>query len=246
MGTGFQNGLVSFDYNLITTTSGDNNNVPTMGTLNYVIVSNNLDAITGIDVGTSEGFLIFVVNVGPTNNLVIKNNNANSLATNRILTSDGLDLTVRPFYTAVLGYDTINSVWHVLQVPQPARSFNNSPGRSIVTGTGATGFQVSSTRDSIVNYSVNIVTTATIAGGQDGMVLLEIAPTNSATPGDWVEVGRSRNGQALSLALTLQSVQTVAGQVGAVIPAGYYAKLRSVNNTGTPSYAFNSGQEVLI
>lgn len=126
------------------------------------------------------------------------------------------------------------------------KSFNYSPGRSIVTGTGATGFQVSSTRDSIVTYSTKIVTTATIAGGQEGYVVLEIAATNSATAGDWKEVGRVTNGQALSLALTLQSIQPVSGVLMGIVPAGFYVKVRSVNTTGTPTFSMVSGQEVLI
>lgn len=127
-----------------------------------------------------------------------------------------------------------------------SRSFNYTPARSIVTGTGATGFQVSSTRDSVVTYTTKIVTTATIAGGQEGYVVLEIAPTNSATAGDWKEVGRVTNGQALSLALTLQSIQPVSGILMGLVPAGYYVKIRSVNTTGTPTYTMLSGQEVLI
>lgn len=126
------------------------------------------------------------------------------------------------------------------------KSFNYAPGRSIVTGTGATGFQVSSTRDSVVTYSTKITTTATIAGGQEGYVVLEIAPTNSATAGDWKEVGRVTNGQALSLALTLQSIQPVSGILMGIVPAGYYVKIRSVNTTGTPAYSVLSGQEILI
>lgn len=127
-----------------------------------------------------------------------------------------------------------------------ARSFNNAPGRSLVTGTGATGFQVSSTRDSFVTYSPKIVTTATIAGGQDGYTVLEIAATNSATAGDWKEIGRVENGQALSLALTLQSVQPVGASLTGMVPTGWYAKLRTVNVTGTPTFSYVSGQEVLL
>lgn len=131
--------------------------------------------------------------------------------------------------------------------PLPApRSFNYAPGRSIVTGTGATGFQVSSIKDSFVTYTAKITTTATIAGGQEGYVVLEVAATNSTTAGDWKEVGRVTNGQALSLALTLQSIQPVSGSVSAFVPAGYYVKVRSVNTTGTPTYIMVSGQEVLL
>lgn len=117
--------------------------------------------------------------------------------------------------------------------------------RSIVTGTGATGFQVSTIDDAEVRYNLTIVTTASIAGGADGTIVLEMCATNSATAGDWIEVGRMRNGQALSLAITLQSVQTTASQLTAFVPRGYYVKIRSINNVGTPTYTYNSGQEVL-
>lgn len=117
--------------------------------------------------------------------------------------------------------------------------------RSIVTGTGATGFQVSASRNQTVHYNVKVTTTASIAGNADGYVTLEVAPTNSATAGDWVEMARCGNSQALTLAITLQSVQgTTCGLVGD-IPAGYYTKLRSVTTTGTVSFTYLSGQEVL-
>lgn len=126
------------------------------------------------------------------------------------------------------------------------RTFNNAPGRSIVTGTGAVGFQVSTTKDAFVTYSPKIITTATIVGGADGYIVLEICSTNSVTPVNWLEVGRMENGQSLSLAITLQSVQPVGSALVCMIPAGWYAKLRSVNVTGTPVSSYISGQEVLL
>lgn len=132
--------------------------------------------------------------------------------------------------------------WYTAAVP----AVPSSVSRSIVTGTGAVGFQPSATRNTFGNYSVTIAATATIASGASGTVVLEIAPTNSATPSDWVEVARFTNGQVISLAIVLQSVQTLAGTLNAMIPAGYYAKLRSINNTGTPTYTYNCGQEILL
>lgn len=123
---------------------------------------------------------------------------------------------------------------------------NNVASRSIVTSTGATGFQVSSTRGANVKYSCSITTTATIGGNQTGTIVLEIAPTNSATAGDWVEAARITNGQAISLAVVLQSVQQTTNVLEAYVPAGYYAKLRSINVSGTPTYSFVSGQETLV
>jgi len=126
-------------------------------------------------------------------------------------------------------------------------SVNNSPSPTIQTvAAAANGNQISSTRVAVVNYSVTLVSTATISGAQSGYVVLEICPTNSTTAGDWIEIGRTPNGQAVSLAVVLQSVSTGGGQVGGYVPAGYFRRLRSVNVSGTPSYNYNSGQEILL
>jgi hypothetical protein len=110
---GFSAGTLVLDSNPFVTSSGDNNDVPLGGSLMYIVVSNDMDAITGMAGDVTLGSIIFVVNIGPTNNLVIKNNNVSSSAGNRILTVAGIDLTVPPFCTALLGYDTTNQEWHV-------------------------------------------------------------------------------------------------------------------------------------
>lgn len=126
-----------------------------------------------------------------------------------------------------------------------AWSFNNAPSRSLTTGTGATGFQVSSTRNADVTYSGTVTTTATIGGSSAGYIALEIAPTNSTTPSAWIEIARCGNSQTITLAIALQSVQGVSCGVTGSIPAGYYAKLRQVTTAGTPSFSLISQQEVL-
>lgn len=152
------------------------------------------------------------------------------------------ELAAIALYASGASYTILNTYWNVASsVP----AIINSATRSIVTGTGATGFQPSATRNTFASYSLTIATTASIGGNASGTVVLEVAPTNSATAGDWVEIARFTNGQSISLAIALQSVQTLAGQVNGMIPAGYYAKLRSINNSGTPTYSFNSGREIL-
>lgn len=127
------------------------------------------------------------------------------------------------------------------------RSWNNAPGRSLVTGTGATGFQVSSTRDSSISYAVKVSTTATIGTPSAGDIVLEIASTNSATPSDWLQIGAiCGNSQNITLAALLSSVQATSCSVGATLPAGWYAKLRSVTSSGSPTYTYLSGQEMLF
>lgn len=128
-----------------------------------------------------------------------------------------------------------------------AKSFTNNASHSFVTtAAAANGFQLSPTRDAVVAYAVQVSTTATIGGGAAGYVALEIAATNSTTAADWKEIGRVSNSQTISLALTLQSVQISGGSVMGVVPAGYYARLRTVTSSGTVSFVYNSGQEILI
>lgn len=112
--SGFQNGQLILDNEAFTTSSGENDDVPVSGSLLYVVVSNDLDSITGLQAPLG-GALVFVVNIGPTNNLVISNNSSSSTAGNRILTYSGSDVTVAPFQTALVGYDTVNSEWHLVK-----------------------------------------------------------------------------------------------------------------------------------
>lgn len=127
------------------------------------------------------------------------------------------------------------------------KSFTNNASRSFVTtAAAANGFQLSSTRDSVVSYAIQVSTTATIGGGAAGYVVLEIAATNSTTAGDWKEIARVSNSQTISLALALQSVQISGGSMMGMVPAGYYARLRTVTSSGTVSFTYNSGQEVSI
>lgn len=128
-----------------------------------------------------------------------------------------------------------------------ARSFNNTASRSLVSvAAAANGFQPSATRDAIVNYSVTISTTVSLSGNATGYVALEVCSTNSATAANWIEIGRSASGQSGTLVVGLTLTQTGGGQLGGVVPAGYYTRLRTVNTSGTPTYVYNSGQEVLL
>lgn len=122
----------------------------------------------------------------------------------------------------------------------------SAASRSLTASTGAAGFQVSSTRDSWSCYSVSLSTTATIGGASAVSVALEICPTNSATPANWIEIGRVQNNQAITLAVILQSVQVITQQLQGYIPAGFFAKLRTLGTSGTQSSSFVSGQEVFL
>lgn len=161
---------------------------------------------------------------------------------NSMLSDDGISV-LKP--TVTLGTDPGRYI-RTSTTGQLTKSFNNSPGRTLVTGTGATGFRPSTTRDTIVNYSVSINTSVSLSGNSSGYSVLEICPTNSANAGDWVEIGRVSSGQSGTLVVGLVLNQIGGGQIGGVIPAGYYAKIRTVNSNGTPTFTLNSQQEVQV
>lgn len=113
-----------------------------------------------------------------------------------------------------------------------------------LVGTGATGTQISSTKDSTIRCNVSTSTTSTIGGPSTSVVSLKTCATNSATEGDWTTIGIIENDQTITLAVALSSIQLVKGQLCADVPAGYYAKLVN-SGSGTHSETFVSGQKTI-
>lgn len=120
-----------------------------------------------------------------------------------------------------------------------------TPTQSAATRSLNTAYRVSATRPAWVTYSVQLTVTATIAGGQNGDVVLEIASDAAFTTAVQT-LSISGLGQVYSLAVAIQGVQPQTGVVSGFIPAGYYARLRTVNNTGTPTYLVRAGQETVM
>ncbi len=125
-------------------------------------------------------------------------------------------------------------------LPMPVPMSFANPSRTLNSA-----FQVSATRASYVNYSVDIATSVSLAGGQVGTVFLEYANDSGFTSGV-TEVGRFVNGQTGTLVVGLTLNQTNTAQVQGLIPAGKYVRLRTANTTGTPTFTFRSAQEVLM
>lgn len=141
-----------------------------------------------------------------------------------------------PYYDTARVNSLIAAATSTLAAVEPVVT---APSLSVQTSTGAVGTQVSTTTNSYVMIAGQVSTTASIAGNASGDMIVEVAPTNSATSSDWVEWGRIGNSQTLSLAITLQSVQVVKGQVMAFVPKGWYVKVRS-SGSGTVSYTLNT------
>lgn len=130
------------------------------------------------------------------------------------------DLTGKP---AIPGSPTIST---------PARALN-------------TVYQLSTTRNAWVAYSVQIAVTASIGSGQSGDAILEVADDAAFTT-NVRTVAIVSNAQVVTLAVALQSVQTSCATLGGYIPAAAYSRIRTVNVTGTPTFSIRAQQEALL
>lgn len=118
-------------------------------------------------------------------------------------------------------------------------SFAN-PSRSLNSA-----FQISTSRDSMVSYTVDIAATLSLTTGQTGTVTLKYADDSGMTT-NVVTVQSSVNGNGGTLAIGLGLTQTASCSLTGIIPAGKYVKLVTANTTGTPTFTMRAAQEVLL
>lgn len=105
-----------------------------------------------------------------------------------------------------------------------------------------TCFQLSSTRDYEVKYNVEIVASGTLVGGQQGTIYLETFTDSGCTTGTQ-EIMRSTNGNTNALIVAIGNVSTTTLTVAGPIQAGLYVKIRTQNNTGSPTFTARPGSE---
>lgn len=126
-------------------------------------------------------------------------------------------------------------------------TFATFPTRSQASSTRSlnSAFQVSTTRDSFVNYSVDIATSVSISGGEVGTVHLEIADDSGFTT-NVQQIGRESSGSTGTFVLGLAIDQTGTASLSGFVPAGKYVRIRTADTTGTPTFTYQVGQEVLM
>jgi len=126
-------------------------------------------------------------------------------------------------------------------------AFQNPSNRSQSASTRSlnSAFQLSTTRDSEVRYSVDISCTSTLLGGQSGTVILEMANNAAFTTGVQT-LCQFTNSNSVSLAIAITVTQINTACLTGYIPAGNWIRLRTVNGTGTPTFTYQVGQEVLL
>lgn len=103
-----------------------------------------------------------------------------------------------------------------------------------------TAFQVSTTQDADVSYTVDISVTSLLLAGTTGRVYLDYAD-NSAMTTNLVTVNESPN----STGGVLNVTNVGPGNVHGWIPAGKYVRIRTAAAAGTPTFTYVRGEEVL-
>lgn len=169
-----------------------------------------------------------------------------------LLTTVGMDsngqFRIASLSDKIIGLDNIDNTSDLnkpLSIAMIAALLRTTSASTLsLVGSGATGTQISSNKDSSISYNVSTSTTSTIGGPLTSIVTLKICSTNSATEGDWSSIALLENDQTITLALALQSIQIFKGQLGADLPAGWFVKLVN-SGTGTHSEAFISGQKTI-
>lgn len=118
-----------------------------------------------------------------------------------------------------------------------------APSQSTVTRSFNSGFKPSTTRNANVRYSVNIASQVSLSGGQSGEVYLEISENGST---GWITIAKVSNQNTGTLVIGLILQQNLTFCLSGYVPANWTARLRTNNVTGSPSYTYECGQEVLL
>lgn len=116
-----------------------------------------------------------------------------------------------------------------------ARTFT-TPSRALNTA-----FQISTTQDASVGYSVDISVTSVLLAGASGRVFLEYAD-NAAMTTNLVRVSSSPSATGGVLNVT----NLGSGWVGGMIPAGRYVRIRTAIVSGTPTFTIQADQQEVL
>lgn len=127
------------------------------------------------------------------------------------------------------GYEAYDPYVPSFSQSSPTRTLNSS-------------FRPSTTRMTVVSYSVSIATTLSLTTGQAGSAILETSSDGTT----WSQVSQIANANTGTLTIGLSLTQTITGVLAGVIPANNFARIRTVNTTSTPTFAYVSGQETLL
>lgn len=165
-------------------------------------------------------------------------------------TSLGVDQTstavgiAASFAAAVNAYSSTNyggvpdsAEWLVAPMGASSKAFSN-PTRALDSA-----FRPSTVSDTLGVYSVSVACSLSLTGGQQGSIVLEYADDSGFTT-NVKTTAQLTNGNTGALTIGLNTLQTYGGVLSGVIPMGKWARLRSVNTTGTPTKSSVNAQEI--
>lgn len=114
-----------------------------------------------------------------------------------------------------------------------------NPSGAAVSRALNTSFQISTTQNAFVFYSINEAEVLTLTGGQTGIIQLQISPDNVT----FTTIAQFKVGNTGTLTVGLTLTDEVGSQLSGFIPAGYWVKLPT---SGTGTQTEITGQEVKL
>lgn len=205
-----------------------------------------MNAVAGTDYASPSSLSGYVPTTTTVNGHALSTNvtvSASDLGLSTVATSGSYnDLSNKPGLATVATSGSYTDLSNQPTIPSTLRT-TSTLSLSLV-GSGATGTQISTLKDSTVRANVSTSTTSTIGGPSTSVITLKKCSTNNATEGSWTTVATLENDQTITLAVVLQSTQVVKGQLETDVPAGWYVKLVN-SGTGTHTEGFISGEQTV-
>lgn len=112
---------------------------------------------------------------------------------------------------------------------------------NIVSRSLNSSFQISTTQDCLVFYTIEVLLTLSLTLAQKGTIYLEYADDSGFTQ-NVTTICKPLIGFGAGLTLTLTNDLMLSG----FIPKGKYVKLITEQTQGTPAFTYKQGQEVLF
>lgn len=103
-------------------------------------------------------------------------------------------------------------------------------------------YQAPINRNLLCFYTVDISCVLSLTGGQSGTCILEACANNGFSSGV-ITISRPTFSNTGTLVVGVTLTQINSAQLAGLIPKGYFFRIRTVNNTGTPTFTLQALQE---
>lgn len=133
-------------------------------------------------------------------------------------------------------YDNSTGILNIPNYSTTSKSFNNNVSRTLNSN-----YTISTTRDAMVTYSVNLsVTNPLLAGSSSASAFLEYSTNGGSS---WITISNVTNSSSVALAVTIALTQPNIFVLSGAIPSNALVRIRTTTS-GTASATYSTGQEV--